>query len=342
MNQGEGFWRAYPENLFLDGWPRWDAAWYATIVDTGYTNLPRVDQQRDTAFFPVYPILVRLAKLVVDDTFVAGIIVSNVAFLLASIVFFRLVRSQYDAELAGRSLLLLSIYPFSFFFSAVYSESVFLLAVLCAFYFGERRRWGLAALSAAVAGATRIVGVVTVLGLLILYLEQVDFDWRKLRPNILWLLLGFSGLASHVIYLARRFGEPLAFVVSQREWGYYGWDVSLLQETIRMTWSRQAILAGRFPAMDIIHLAFLVVTVVLALAAWRRPRIAYAVWATLTLLLSSSIWPSMGRFTSVVFPIYIVAALLLKKGPWFQVALFLSTLFLALFTIMYTHWYWVA
>src|SRR3989338_4434316 len=53
-----GVWRAYPENLVLDGWFRWDSGWYARIAQHGYNNAPNAYCQRDTAFFPLYPLLV--------------------------------------------------------------------------------------------------------------------------------------------------------------------------------------------------------------------------------------------------------------------------------------------
>jgi len=196
MNQNlPGAWRAYPNNLFLDGWARWDSSWYKGIAETGYSARSLNAQgQRNTVFFPLYPLTMRLLSLIIPDAFLSGMIISNVAFLIALIVLYQLIRRRYDAGTAGRSVVLLAVYPFSFFFSAVYTESLFLLTVVCAFYFGERRRWVLAGLSAAAAGATRVVGTLTTLALVVLYLEQIGFDWRKVRPNILGLLLGLLGL----------------------------------------------------------------------------------------------------------------------------------------------------
>ena len=47
--QGPGLWRAFPHNLFLDGWVRWDSGWYLSIVSHGYSYLP--DQQSNVVFF---------------------------------------------------------------------------------------------------------------------------------------------------------------------------------------------------------------------------------------------------------------------------------------------------
>ncbi|MFQ5855726.1 MAG: glycosyltransferase family 39 protein [Anaerolineae bacterium] len=328
----------------MDGWVRWDAGWYYDIAERGYTNVPRNEQgQRDTAFFPLYPLLVRTMKAIVRDTFLAGLVVSNAGFLVALTLLFRLVSNHYNAEVARRSIILLSVYPFSFYFSAMYSESLFLLAVVCAFYFGERQQWSWAALGAAAAGATRVVGAVTVVGLIVLYLEQIGFDWRKVRSDILWIPLGLLGLGTYMAFLAIRFGDPLQFVKSQYVPGWAaGVGIESALATVRASLAPQSIAAGHYPAMNLIHLSIFLFALLLSVLAWRQPRRAYAVWAILTILASFSLWRSMGRFAAVVFPLFIVASLMLDQDRWYQIVVYVSTLMLALFTVMYAHFYWVS
>ena len=51
VRQGQDLWSAFPDNRFLDGWSRWDAGWYASIAQNGYSNLPKpLSNQRDTTF----------------------------------------------------------------------------------------------------------------------------------------------------------------------------------------------------------------------------------------------------------------------------------------------------
>lgn len=88
MNQNlPGFWRAYPNNLFLDGWARWDSGWYKSIAEIGYSNLPMNEWgQSNTVFFPLYPLLMRMMRAIIPDTYICGVIISNVSFLLTLIV----------------------------------------------------------------------------------------------------------------------------------------------------------------------------------------------------------------------------------------------------------------
>src|SRR5262249_24251002 len=276
MREGT-FWRAYPDNLLLDGWVRWDAAWYRDIAERGYTNMPNHEPfQRDTAFFPLYPLLMRALHVVIPDLFICGLLISNVAFLFALILLYRFTSERYDARTARRAIMLLSIYPFSFFFSAVYSESLFLLAVVGAFVLGEQRRWGWAGLSAAAAGATRVVGVLAVPGLALLYLDQIDFDWPRVRADCLWLALGLAGTLGYMAFLGWRFGNPLQFIDSQyvAGWGA-GMGLGSAWRTIGGL-SPAAILAGQYPAIDVLNLLMLPPALTLAALAARRLSIAYA------------------------------------------------------------------
>ncbi len=202
IKSSDGIWSAFPENRFLDGWSRWDSGWYMDIADRGYGEAPKADTgQRDTAFWPLYPLIVRAVHPFLGSTHFAGLIVSNTAFLLACLLLYQHVRSRYDDEVAARTIILVCAYPFSFYFSAGYSESVFFLAVVAAFYFGERQNWFLAGLFAAAAGATRALGVLCVVGLGLLYIEQIRAGRQRIGLEMTWILLGLLGSIGFPLYL---------------------------------------------------------------------------------------------------------------------------------------------
>lgn len=339
-------WRGMPHNLFFDGWLRWDSEWYTDIARNGYSLQPLKGEQRNIVFFPLYPLLVQAVNTIIHSSGLAGLFVANAAFLLALIVFYRLIKEQFNAGIAEKSVVLLAIAPFSFFFSAMYTESLFLLAAVSAFYFGERRQWGLAALCAAAAGATRVVGFAIVFGLLLLYLEQCRFNWRKLRLNVLWLPLGWLGPFSYMAYLAHRFGDPMLFEKCQYVPGWLGnfGDAPGTIMAIHLPSSPAALLTGQYEALNFLHLAVFIVAVAALLLMLRRHRIrlSYGLWALVTLGLSFTSWRSIGRFTIVIFPVYLALALILHRERWYQAAVYASVLLLALLTFMFTHAYWVA
>src|SRR5215210_2006033 len=68
---------------------RWDSVWYLRIADSGYG-----DSAARAAFFPLYPLLVRVAATPGGASegalLVAGYLVSVVAFLAALVLLYRL------------------------------------------------------------------------------------------------------------------------------------------------------------------------------------------------------------------------------------------------------------
>lgn len=344
FSEADDAWRWLPGNLFLDGWVRWDSGWYANVVTNGYRAQANALGQTNTPFFPLYPLLIRLFEPLFGSPYLSGLFVANVSFLLALLLLYRLVTWHYPPAVANRTVTLLAFSPFSFFFSAMYTESLFLLAVVAAFALGERKRYFWAGLCAAAAAATRAVGVLAVMGLILLYLEQVEFQWRRLPPGTLWAFLGLAGPAGFMLHLALRLGRPLAFVADQLSPAWQGNTeiVRPILSNIRAALSPAALASGQFPVMNLIHLLALALAVFLCLLAWRRPRRAYAIWGLATVLVSTTVWQSMGRLSLVVFPIFIVAALILRHEERYRFVLSLSALLLSLFTILFSHFYWVA
>jgi hypothetical protein len=209
--------------------------------------------------------------------------------------------------------------------------------VLGAFWFGEKKRWLWAGLAAAAASATRAVGFVLVLGLFVLYLEQIEFDWRRIRPNILWTLLGFLGTLSYMLFLYLRYGDPFKFVKAFD--GVIN-GIGYIVPVIKSASSLQAIMTGRYPLYLIIWLGYFLVSLPLLVLAWNRPRRAYAIWGMAHVLVSFPVWNlCMMRYTVVVFPMAITLALLLRKKALYYSYLYLSILMLALHMLQWTNWY---
>lgn len=340
MRTSEGLWRAFPQNLFLDGWSRWDSGWYINIAQYGYSDTVH-NVYLNTAFFPFYPLLIKGLSYLVGNVHIAGLLISNASLLAASLLLYRLVSEKFDTEIAQKSLLLLLVNPFSFFFSAVYTESLFLLLVTLVFFFGSGKKWLPAALCAAAAGATRLVGILTVIPLLYFYFESIEFKWRRIHADILWLGTSLLGLGGFILFQALKFGDPFLFVKSQNAPGWKE-GVNLLSalDALRISFSGDALKTGEFPAVYLIHILSFLVGLSILIVNRHKIHAAWWIWGLLTLLISFSVWISVGRFLIVIFPLYIGTALLFK-GKRFDVVLYFSVLFLSLFTILFSHWYWI-
>ena len=124
-------------NPWLEPWQRWDTLHFQAIAERGYGAY-------DSSLFSpfLYPLLIRLvADTIGGDTLLAGLIVSNLAYLVALIYLYRLATMETGQEIARRSILYLALFPTAFFLLAAYTESLFLLTTVAALYYARQKRW---------------------------------------------------------------------------------------------------------------------------------------------------------------------------------------------------------
>ena len=232
-------------NLLAAPAARWDAAWYLVIARYGYhPALGAYTSSRD-AFFPLYPLAVRaLAELGVPAV-AGGVAVSVSALACALYGIHRLMtleRSSSDA--AGVAVALCAFAPMAFFFSAVYSESLYLALSVGVFWSARNGRWAWVALLGALAGATRSAGLVLIVPALLIYLYGPRTDRRpdapragsarestsarrvaallpryRVQRDALWLCALPLGVVLYGVYLGLAGGDPLAPLHAQEVWG---------------------------------------------------------------------------------------------------------------------------
>jgi Gpi18-like mannosyltransferase len=336
-------WQDASPNAWTQGWSAWDGDWYRGIAEEGYTNEPKRRFYRDTAFFPLYPMLIAgVRPLVGGQVQLAGMLVSSVCFLLALLGLAELYKQLTDERTARKALILLCAFPFSFVFGAMYTESLFLAAVVWSFLSAHRGRWAWAGFLAALAGATRVVGILMVPTLLLLYLELVGFQWRRIRADVLGPLLGLFGPLAHLLYLAGAFADPLAFLKAQKAPGWGGEGTALVKITLAKAASWHNFISGQWPALHLLHLLVLVLSVMMLGVISRRIPKAYVLWTAAMILVSLSFWKCMGRFVTVIFPVFLGGALVVDdEKPSFQVGVLFSVMMLVLLMVSFGHFFWV-
>jgi Gpi18-like mannosyltransferase len=338
-----------PGNVLVDALgSRWDTGFYVSIAEEGYqfegVSLPSV------AFFPLLPLLMRAVTPLTGDTLLAGIVISNVALLLAMMLFYRLVAESWDEQVAERAVWYLLIFPTAFFGMAIYTESLFLLAAIGAFYFARRSYWELAALLGVTAGLSRLTGLIVIPMLLLEWLRQWQVADGGKRPFFLSFLAPFTpliGLGAFMLYLQRLFGDPLAFLHGAQAWergplSPWLMVAELLQRPAE-GWGR-ALLAGQLHLDNWIDFGAVLLFLVLGAALLAKQRWSEGAFVLLgTLLpLSSGLLMSQRRYVWVLFPAFILLAQWSNRRPWLDktiTALFL--LGLALFTALFVNGYWV-
>ncbi len=145
-------------------WAQWDGVWYIHIARMGYTTI------NDTAYFPLYPISIRLVSLIIGPHWAAAsLLVSNLAAVLAfvgvALLTAQIAPSGKESEQARIAVTLFAAYPLAFFLFASYSDGLFAGLAALALFFGLRRHWDLAALCGLLAALCRPMGIALILPL---------------------------------------------------------------------------------------------------------------------------------------------------------------------------------
>jgi hypothetical protein len=239
-------------NLLAAPAARWDAAWYLVIARYGYRPDLGVYTSSRTAFFPLYPLGLRAIAWLGVPPVLAGVLLSVAALALALYGIHRLTTLELSrsalagdrvADAARLAVLLTAFAPMAFFFSAVYSESLYLALSVGLFWSARQGRWMWVGVLGALAGATRSTGLVLILPALVIYLYGPREDrppdrstdsttaWRsrlwvpaavipRYRPrrDALWLGLLPAGVVLYGVYLALAGGSALAPLHAQEVW----------------------------------------------------------------------------------------------------------------------------
>jgi hypothetical protein len=93
----------------------WDGIWYRRVAVHGYLFVP--GHQSDTAFFPLYPILLRAVHMTGLPLDAAGLLLSNLLLLAALLAFYELGLALLPAADARRSAIFVAVFPTSYVFS---------------------------------------------------------------------------------------------------------------------------------------------------------------------------------------------------------------------------------
>ena len=315
----EALWRVSPHEL-ANLQARWDTDFYYSIATTGYHWNPATFLHQNVVFFPLYPLLMRWGGAALGGhPLLAGTVISLAAFAGAIAVLYRLAAYELGAEKAWPVILLLCTYPYALFYSAVYTESLFLFLTVSAFYAMRRGYLLPAALAGCAAGLARPNGFWLALPLLWLAWTTPQEAKRRVA-TCMAALAPLAGAALFAGYLELRFGDPLAWVHGQAAWGMPllgrrpAPDPARTAADLRLKYTEVIAYAG-----DV--LAFVGAAAAILPVA-RRLGMAYAIWIAVNIFppVATHLFLSLGRFTAVLFPLFFLLALMVPRARVARVA----------------------
>jgi Gpi18-like mannosyltransferase len=330
------------------GFGNFDGVHYLRIAQDGYLA------QYSQAFFPLFPILVRIFSFVFPrvpnlDTaiftdpayFYSGIILSNIFFLSALYVFYKLINIDFKKDVAFLSVIFLLAFPTSFFFGSIYTESLFLLLAVSSIYLIRKGNFFWAAVLIALSTATRITGV------LLIPLYLIEAYQIKKSINYIWALIVSLGIFAYMYYLKLAFNDPLYFLTSQPVFGAgrSGGQIILLPQVIyryiKIFLTTNVLSLPFFNAF--LEFTFTLVPLTLLILFIKKIRLSYWFFAVSALLLGTltGTFSSMPRY--VLVPIIFLLPLLVTRYKKFVWAFAIISGGLEVLLIMlFVRGYWVA
>jgi hypothetical protein len=345
-------------------WSHWDGEHYVALAMGGYLNPP---DSVSPAFFPLYPLLMRSfadlfgGPISKEALSVWGPLLSLLFLPFALYFIYQIALDEFDERVAKGAVLILAFFPTTFFLNAAYTESLFLaLSAGALWAVRVRKDLLLACVLAALAGATRNVGVFLMVPLMYEWIKNIEsFRWRGI-----YLLLAPGGLLAYMGYLWVRFGDPLLFYSAQESWGR---QATGPLDTASRALGSAAEAAGRLidpglwsdptlgnvadhlaGAGNFFNLVFFVFAGVVLLAGLKELPLSLTIYGLLLVapatLFGSPESPLMGtpRYVLVAFPVFIVLGLLFRNRVLFGGWLVLSGLASLALCALFVSWRFVA
>ena len=311
------------KNEFLDLPARHDAGWYLGIAVEGYKWDPEAGGQQNIAFMPALPMLMRFGgRLIGGHPLWAGQLMVLVACLWAFVYVFRLARSALgDDDHAAWAVALLAAYPFAVFFSAVYTESIFLLCAAGSFYHVGRREYFRTAALGLLCGFARPNGFLLAVPVALVALRPATVAawrdresragtrlWNAIRPSVPAIAAASTAVVGVIVFSTFIYaltGRPLAWLEAHAAWGRtFGTWVSQgpLQELGRGG------LYGytRSQPIDAVNFAAALAALVAIWPVTRRFGLPYGVFIAVNVIppLTTGGLLSIGRVTAAMFPVF--------------------------------------
>lgn len=333
---------------FAETFAAWDSGWYFDIAQRGYYWSS--SGQSSIAFFPLYPMLMRALAWPFGGgdraLWIAGSALSYSCLFLGLAVLHRLTARTFDGdrETARRTLLYIAVFPFAYFFTQVYTESLFLLTSVSAVAAAVASRWGWAGLFGALAALTRPNGILIAvpLGLLALAGRPRPAELIRRAAALALVPLGFGAFC---FFAFRLTGDPLGWLRAQAQWGYTVGNRPWVELMRLLDGLERHGLYGYFFSDPLAPYYFLHGMVALAFVALTPsvftrvgPALGAYVAVSLYLPLTGNALEGIGRYAATLFPVFMLLGTITSRRVH-EAILIGSALVLSLLTSLFAGFY---
>ena len=317
-------------------WHQWDSRHYFDIAQNGY----KAPGEGTTLVLPpLLPLLIRVGALVTGSWSSGGVLVVTLISFLPGLLLYQLARRDLDEDSAFRTMVVLLLFPTSFFLHIVYTEGLFLTTVLAAFLAARRGNWRAVAIFGVLSGLTRINAFVLAPALLV----EAWGDSPKGRvPRVLASLTVGLGIAAYLWINYSVAGDPLAFLTVQKASFYrtfaWPWQGAMSVWNLAAAGGSNAMMNG---VLQVVCIPLLLAACAIAVI---RQRTSYAIWTIGQVLIftTQDFWLSLPRLALVLFPAFIWLGPRTARPVFGTLWFAASTLFLSFLAGQFAQGWWVS
>lgn len=328
-------------NLFR-GRANFNGIHYLKIAVDGYG----LNQQ---SLFPFYPNLIKfIAPLFAGNVLISSLFISNLSFLIALFILYKLLRIDYEENAVKKTIFFLIIFPTSFFFGMSYSEGIFFLLLIGSLYCARKGNWLLAGIFGGLVSYTKLTGIMIFPALIFEWVDQTKKmnSFNKIS-KLLPTFLVFMGTMVYMKYLSTNYNDPFKFIHVQP---FFGTEIIsgklILTYQVFFRYFKMVTTTKQDPLYFAVWLEFLTAvgfSFLLISAFFKKIRPSYLIFSVIGFLaptLTGS-FSSLPRYVLSLFPCFIVLGLIKRK----VITVILSIIFILLLiisTAFFYRGYWIA
>jgi hypothetical protein len=342
-----GFTLPFQYQKFAEIFAAWDSGWYWHIARHGYYYSP--DAQSSIAFFPLYPMLMRAAAAPFGGgdsaTWIAGLCISLGAFALALVALHRFTERIFGSRQVARcTVILVAVFPWSLFLTRVYADSLFLLMSVLAVSRAHDGQWRRAGFWGALATLARPNGILIGLPLVLLALRDRP-GLREIVSRWIRLIPVPAAMVAYCAYVYTLTGNPLGWMAAQVHWGYSlghpPWQqlLRMIGELVEYGPYDYFFISDIAP-FELLHGIPALIFLALTPAVFRRLGAAMGSYVLVSLLvpLSSNTLEGLGRYASVLFPVFMLAGSMMPPRVYEGIVI-VSVVFRTLLVSLFVTWH---
>lgn len=293
------------DNKILNTLLNYDSEHYIQIAMTGY------NEELLYAFFPLYPLLIKLFSLVTQSYHLAGILVSSLCFTVSFFTLEKVIKNNKNKDFI---LLCFGLSPIICLSFSVYTEYTFIAFTLLTYYFYKKEKYLLSGIFSGLTCMTRNLGFILFAILCFDFLikkRQKIFCLENIKKILLFIIPAIILGSIYPLFLLFTTGDLLKFSSIQQTF----WDRPFCFPWIPIINDIKSLITFKPQALSIaMNLIYIFIALILGIKNFKKDRILSLFLILGTLIPLTTYTPSQDaiytssivRYVCGLFPFYIL------------------------------------